>query len=117
MLKMTESHQNGVATIESPRDMLKRLILEKRHEAIQQITRFKRRRDRGTTPQEFKLRSSVFGLFIEIEPSLKRKLNKQEYNTIKEEYESTDIEKVIKTFFLMNTFLDSIGVLKLDNGV
>jgi len=114
---MTESHENGVVTIESPKDMLKRLILEKRNKAIQQISRFKERKARGSTPQEFKLRSSILGLFIEIQPSLRRKLNTKEYKIIKEEYESTDIERVIKTFFLMNEFLDSIGILKLDNGV
>jgi len=104
-------------TIEAPENMLKRLILIRRNEAILCIQKYKERKERGSRPQEFKLRSSVFTLFIEIKGTIKRKLSKGKYELIEEYSESEDIEEVIECFYMMNEFLDSLGLLKLDSGM
>jgi len=105
------------STIEAPENMLKRLILIRRNDAINYIQKFKERKARGSTPQEFKLRSSVFTLFVEIKETIKRKWPAERYLLISQYHDSEDIDEVIDCFYMMNEFLDGLGLLKLDSGM
>ena len=56
-------------------------------------------------------------LFIEIKETLKRKWNYEKYELILEYHDSEDIEEVIECFYMINEFLDYLGLLKLDSGM
>jgi len=71
----------------------------------------------GATTQEYKLRGCLFTLFLELERPLYRKLEKEQFNSLKDfVYTDKEVTKrnLISAYDIINKFLDDINLIKID---
>jgi len=103
---------NAEATVSSSAiDILRILILQRRNDVIDSIESYKKI-EKHTDPDTTIVMSRVFSLFLEIQAMLKRKY--KEYNELEKDAKSDDYETLLKTFLILNEFLDNNRLTRID---
>ena len=105
---------NNETTITRPAvDIERVLVLQRRNDCIESYESYIRTRLNGVESSDSTFRSRVLGLFIELKASLKRHYPK-EWEEVEENIKTGDSEKLFNAFDLINDFLDTIKLTRLD---
>jgi len=109
---------NNETTVGTPAvDVVRILILQRRADCIEALEKYKKEDFAGITPNIALLKSRIYGLFLEIQGALKRKLekNKEQYEQLIQKINSNNIKDIEEAFFYLNEYLDRINLTKIDN--
>jgi hypothetical protein len=116
---MVDFNSEGAFTANKSQ-ILELVILGRRDELINAFQLWRENLIANTSKEEglrHKLRAVLFALFMELDQPLKRKLGKK-YDKLKEFICSTggvDPDDLLECFFEINTALDEMNLIKIDN--
>jgi hypothetical protein len=88
-----------------PVDVLKILMLQRREDVFSAIESYKRDQTKGIESGTAHINSRLWGLWMQIEPSYKKNKSSQEYEDLKIQVESNDINELIKAIYNINAYL------------
>lgn len=98
-----------------PGDILKIAILQRRHYCIEAFVIYKKAEAEGRPPQHHVLLSSIVGLFLELDGSLKTSLKDEDYKNLRRKaYGVTDYESGLAVFDILNHFMYGKNLTKFD---
>ena len=106
---------NNESTITVPAgDIIRVLILQRRNDFIEAVEHYKKLEDTDAG-DIFVLRARLHSFFLELDAMLKKRLDKQDYDDLKDKIESDSFEKLIRAFDIINHLLYDIELTKIDN--
>lgn len=108
---------NNESTISTPAvDIMRVIILQRRNDLIDSIEHYKKKRKEGVEVSTSIVSSRLSALYLEIEHTLERHLDKEQLKEIHKAEDSTDIVELINATKLINMVLDKIRLTKIDTG-
>lgn len=116
---------NNEGTVTTPvQGIIKIVILEKRYNFLQAVEEFKQKEQDGKTVRVSFIKSRLYNLFLEIDPTLRKNHNNidketksNRYTELVEMLESDKFEVLMSAFSFINFFLYDLGLLKFDNKI
>jgi len=107
---------NNESTITTaPQDIVKIMILERRKYVCDAMEHYFKQEGNGISPSLSLVRSRMIALFYEIQASLKRDKDKNEYEEIKKQiFESKDIEELQTSLGELNKWFDDKRLTRID---
>jgi len=96
-----------------PGELYKIQLINRRDYALECINHFVKLNKAGSSAPTHFLKSSVATLFLDLEPNLKKFLNKEEFEKIEKYVSSDDVKEVISAFRKMNSLLFEIRIIAL----
>ena len=106
---------NNEMTVSTPAtDIVKVLILQRRNDVFDAYELWQKQEESGISGNG---RSLVFAriktLFLELQPMLKRKKNKEEYEQLTKDI--SDKNKIEDNIYVLNEFVDELKITKIDS--
>ena len=96
-----------------PTDLLRVLILQRRNDLFEALESYQKVCEQSEPPLNI-IQARMLTLFLEIQPVMKRKLSKADYEALWVLVQGGTIEDMINATVIINDFLDSFGLLKID---
>ena len=107
---------NNESTItRTPKDILEILIIEKRTYFIDAFEKYNKDRSNNIKASIAVIKSRLFSLFLEIRPSLKKHLDKKEFEELEGLLESKESKGLLDAFDIMSEFLYSKKLIMWDS--
>ena len=105
-------------TVSTPAvDVMRIIILEARNNLLESIETYHLRKADGHTPRPSIMKSRLLRLFQEIEFTLKRNLEEQEFNDLEafvKDFEDTEPEDILGASKIILRVLDTVQLTKID---
>ena len=107
---------NNDTTIGTPAIDVERIsILQRRYDVIEALEDYRKKRMMGAQVPIAIVRARVLTLFIEIQAYLKRKLSKEDYNSLFNIcMNSQDEGEILNAIFKINEELDALRLIRID---
>lgn len=106
---------NNDTTVATPAIDVKRiLILQDRQYLKEAIGVYVKARAQGLEADVSIIKSRLYELFLEIRAGVRRHLNPEEYDRLQELVISDEFAELSEAFDLLDTWLDNIGLTKVD---
>jgi hypothetical protein len=114
MNERTFEYTDEKTTGSSPKELLQWLLIKRTEQVEDNLNDYYGSEARGTSGHTYRLTGTIKTLFIHIEPMMKKTLEEERYETIREMTFSDDIDEQIAAFRVMNQFLYEKNLLKID---
>lgn len=107
---------NNETTIGTPSaDVVKILILEKRNNLFEAFEDFMKKDVENIAMTKGIVQARLITLFLELQASLKRKMNEEDYaKLVSDVFGKPDLDKIKEIIYLINEYLDTMGLTKID---
>lgn len=106
---------NNEATITTPAaDVIKIEILERRYNLIEAVEAFNKQHQAGVHAETSIVKSRLLSLFMEIQPALDRGLKEKDKEELSLLLKSDDYKDLMRAYFIINTWLDRIRLIRID---
>lgn len=106
---------NNDVTVATPAVEVKRiLMLQDRQYLKEAIGAFKKSEYSGGAVDLHVVRSRLIELFLECRAGLRRHLKKDEWEDLNELLSSDQFDDVLEAYYIIDTYLDEIGLTKVD---
>jgi len=107
---------NNETTIGTPAvDIVRILILQRHSDLIEAWEMYNKEKGKGIQVRIGVVRARLFSLYLQLQPSLKRRLKPKTYVVVdKQIREAEKEEEVIKQLYFLNEYLDELRITRID---
>lgn len=95
-------------------ELIKIEILEARYNMLESVEKYTQLNFHSSDNDLSYIKSRTFRLFLVIYRMLERNMKAEEFNKLKENVISNDVNVLLKAINTLNTFLEDIGLTKID---
>jgi ABC-type lipopolysaccharide export system ATPase subunit len=106
---------NNEATIGTPAvDVVRILVLQRHSDLIEAWESYIKQRNLGIQANLSVTRARLVSMFLQIHPTIKRKLSPENYTKFFNELRGTDEATVYKNIMIINEILDEVRITRID---
>lgn len=106
---------NNETTITKSSEEIMRFVVVEEHVNVNEMLKFYReKKSEGINHSTSKLQGRIFGLFNLLQPMIKRRFSKEQYEELQKMIASQKYDDLYKAYTIINELLDSIGLTRMD---
>ncbi len=103
------------ATIGTPAvDIVRVLILQRRADVFEALEQYNKDNYANIQTDISVIKARLYSLFLELQGGLKRRLKAKDYNDLVKQLDSKEPKDVLKVILMLNEYLDSLNLTKID---
>ena len=103
------------ATIGTPDvDIVRVLILQRRADVFEALEQYNKDNYANIQTDISVIKARLYSLFLELQGGLKRRLKAKDYNDLVKQLDSKEPTDVLKVILMLNEYLDSLNLTKID---